>query len=109
MPVKFCRHCGQDYCHVLRSDRRFLPHPIGIADSGDDNHPGYLMPTTAHIDPAWIMGYDLYPMDTLAYKKVFLREAIDREYVIFFEHDPTIAAGVIRERDGRRIVEPASA
>ncbi len=28
-----------------------------------------LMPTAAHVDVAWIMGYDLYPMDTLAYKK----------------------------------------
>jgi len=64
-----------------------------------------LMPTTAHVDEPWIMGYDLYPMDTLTYKKRFLREAIDGEYVIFFEHDPGIAAGVIRERDGRKTVE----
>ena len=27
------------------------------------------MPTTAHVPDAWIMGYDLYPMDTLAAKK----------------------------------------
>jgi glyoxylase-like metal-dependent hydrolase (beta-lactamase superfamily II) len=67
-----------------------------------------LMPTTAHIDPAWIMGYDLYPMDTLVYKKRFLREAIDREYVIFFEHDPAIAAGIIREQGGRKRVEPVT-
>jgi glyoxylase-like metal-dependent hydrolase (beta-lactamase superfamily II) len=65
-----------------------------------------LVPTTAHIDEAWIMGYDLYPMDTLAYKRTFIREAIEREYVIFFEHDPTIAAGVIREENGRKRVEP---
>ena len=64
-----------------------------------------LMPTTAHVDAPWIMGYDLYPMDTLAYKKRFLREAIAGEYVIFFEHDPAIAAGIIRERDGRLAVE----
>jgi glyoxylase-like metal-dependent hydrolase (beta-lactamase superfamily II) len=65
-----------------------------------------LLPTTAHIDTPWIMGYDLYPMDTLAYKKRFVREAIEREYVIFFEHDPAIAAGIIREKDGRKYVEP---
>lgn len=67
-----------------------------------------LIPTTAHVDEAWIMGYDLYPMDTLAYKKRFVREAIEREYVIFFEHDPSIPAGVIRESDGRKRVEPVS-
>jgi glyoxylase-like metal-dependent hydrolase (beta-lactamase superfamily II) len=65
-----------------------------------------LIPTTAHVDAAWIMGYDLYPMDTLAYKKRFLREAIDGEYVIFFEHDPSIPAGVIREQGGKKHVEP---
>jgi len=34
-----------------------------------------------------------------------IREAIDREYLVFFEHDPHIAAGYIRERDGKRFVE----
>jgi glyoxylase-like metal-dependent hydrolase (beta-lactamase superfamily II) len=65
-----------------------------------------LIPTTAHVDVPWIMGYDLYPMDTLEFKRAFVREAIDREYVIFFEHDPAIAAGYIRERAGRPYVEP---
>jgi glyoxylase-like metal-dependent hydrolase (beta-lactamase superfamily II) len=65
-----------------------------------------MIPTTAHVDEPWIMGYDLYPMETLAFKKRFVREAIDREYLIFFEHDPTIAAGYIREKDGKKYVEP---
>ncbi|HVQ43034.1 MAG TPA: MBL fold metallo-hydrolase [Vicinamibacterales bacterium] len=65
-----------------------------------------LIPTTAHVDEPWIMAYDLYPMDTLAFKKQFVREAIAREYVIFFEHDPAIPAGIIRERQGRKFVEP---
>ena len=64
-----------------------------------------LIPTTAHLDEPWIMGYDLYPMDTLHYKQRFIREAIDGEYVVFFEHVPAIPAGIIRERDGRRSIE----
>jgi glyoxylase-like metal-dependent hydrolase (beta-lactamase superfamily II) len=67
-----------------------------------------LMPTSAHVDAPWIMGYDLYPMDTLIFKKRFLREAIDGEYVIFFEHDPAMAAGIIREKNGRLNVEPVN-
>ena len=51
------------------------------------------------------MGYDLYPMETLAFKTAFSREAIEREYLIFFEHDPSIAAGFIRESGGKRSVE----
>jgi glyoxylase-like metal-dependent hydrolase (beta-lactamase superfamily II) len=64
-----------------------------------------LIPTTAHIDNAWVMSYDLYPMETLAFKRAFIREAIDREFLIFFEHDPEVAAGFIREANGRRHVE----
>ncbi len=65
-----------------------------------------LIPTTAHIQDPWIMGYDLFPMETLAVKKRVIREAIAREHLIFFEHDPLVAAGYIREKDGRRYVEP---
>jgi len=64
-----------------------------------------LMPTTAHVDVPWIMGYDLYPVETLEFKRAFLREAIEREYIIFFEHDPVIAAGYIREKGRRLYVE----
>jgi glyoxylase-like metal-dependent hydrolase (beta-lactamase superfamily II) len=65
-----------------------------------------LIPTTAHVDPPWIMAYDLYPMETLEFKRAFVREAIEGEYLVFFEHDPAIAAGIIREKAGRPIVEP---
>ena len=34
-----------------------------------------------------------------------VREAIEREYLIFFEHDPDVAAGYIREVSGRKHVE----
>jgi glyoxylase-like metal-dependent hydrolase (beta-lactamase superfamily II) len=67
-----------------------------------------LMPTAAHVDDPWIMAYDLYPMDTLAFKKPFVREAIAGEYLVFFEHDPAVTAGFIREEAGRRRVEPAA-
>ena len=66
-----------------------------------------MIPTTAHIDEPWIMGYDLYPMDTLEFKRAFLREAVDRGHLVFFEHDPDIAAGYLRERDGKIVVERA--
>jgi glyoxylase-like metal-dependent hydrolase (beta-lactamase superfamily II) len=64
-----------------------------------------MIPTSAHVPDAWIMGYDLYPMDTLAFKRDFIREAIEQEYLIFFEHDPSLAAGIIREADRKRTVE----
>jgi len=64
-----------------------------------------LVPTLAHLDPPWIMGYDLYPLEALEAKKRIVAEAIAGEYVIFFEHDPAIRAGVIRLVGGKPRVE----
>jgi glyoxylase-like metal-dependent hydrolase (beta-lactamase superfamily II) len=67
-----------------------------------------LLPTSAHVDVPWIMAYDLYPMETLEFKRAFVKEAIEREYVVFFEHDPVIAAGIIRQEGRRLYVEAIS-
>jgi glyoxylase-like metal-dependent hydrolase (beta-lactamase superfamily II) len=92
---------------VVRTGGHTMHHQIVFIESGGRTavFTADLVPTAAHIDEPWIMGYDLYPMDTLAFKRTFIREAIDREYLIFFEHDPDIAAGYIREKDGRKHVE----
>ena len=96
---------------VVRTGGHTMHHQIVMIESAGRTavFAADLMPTTAHVDEPWIMGYDLYPMDTLAFKRRFVREAIDREYLIFFEHDPRVAAGYIREKDGRKVVEPVLA
>jgi methylmalonyl-CoA epimerase len=66
-----------------------------------------LIPTTAHVPDAWIMGYDLHPLDTLAAKQRFVKEALEQNILVFFQHDPAVAAGYISETSGRRIVSPA--
>jgi methylmalonyl-CoA epimerase len=66
-----------------------------------------LMPTTAHLGDAWIMGFDLFPLDTLSVKKAFLEEATADGTLVFFEHDPSLAAGYIRQENGKRRVVPA--
>ena len=66
-----------------------------------------MYPTSVHLPDPWVMGYDLYPVDTLAFKRAFSREAIERDYLVFFEHDPSMAAGYLREANGRRSVERA--
>jgi methylmalonyl-CoA epimerase len=66
-----------------------------------------LIPTTAHLPDAWVMGYDLFPLDTMASKQQFAKEAIDKKILVFFEHDPVIAAGYLQEEGGkRRVIEP---
>ena len=92
---------------VVRSGGHTGQHQVIFLESGGRTgvFVADMIPTAAHLENAWVMGYDLFPMDTLAFKRRFIREAIDREYLIFFEHDPLIAAGYIREKDGRRYVE----
>ena len=93
---------------VVRTGGHTMHHEIVFIESAGRTavFAADLMPTTAHVDEPWIMAYDLYPMDTLAFKRAFVREAIEREYLIFFEHDPAVAAGYIREQGGRKFVEP---
>lgn len=92
---------------VVRTGGHTMHHQIVVIESAGETaiFAADLMPTTAHVDAPWIMGYDLYPMDTLRFKRTFIREAVSHEYLIFFEHDPKIAAGFIRESDGRKRVE----
>jgi glyoxylase-like metal-dependent hydrolase (beta-lactamase superfamily II) len=92
---------------VVRTGGHCRHHQIVVIESRDETavFTADLIPTAAHIDEPWIMGYDLYPMETLVFKRAFVREAIEREYLIFFEHDPEIAAGYIREVNGRKHVD----
>jgi methylmalonyl-CoA epimerase len=90
-----------------RSGGHTKHHQVVVIESGRRTavFAADMYPTAVHLPAPWIMGYDLYPMDTLAFKRAFAREAIDGEYLIFFEHDPSMAAGVVREQHGKPFVE----
>ena len=47
-----------------------------------------LLPSAAHIPIPYVMAYDMFPLTTINEKKSFLREAIENNYILFFEHDP---------------------
>lgn len=47
-----------------------------------------LLPSAGHVPLAYVMGYDTRPLVTLREKDVFLKEAADQGYILFFEHDP---------------------
>jgi glyoxylase-like metal-dependent hydrolase (beta-lactamase superfamily II) len=49
-----------------------------------------LLPSVAHIPVPYIMAYDTRPLDTLKEKKSFLAEAQQKDFILFFEHDPEI-------------------
>jgi glyoxylase-like metal-dependent hydrolase (beta-lactamase superfamily II) len=47
-----------------------------------------LLPSVGHLPIPYVMAYDMFPLQTLTEKKLFLNEALEKEYVLYFEHDP---------------------
>jgi glyoxylase-like metal-dependent hydrolase (beta-lactamase superfamily II) len=60
-----------------------------------------LIPMRAHIPYAWIMGYDLYPAETLENKKRLLKQAVDENWLCLFYHDPDEPLCRLIEKDGK--------
>jgi glyoxylase-like metal-dependent hydrolase (beta-lactamase superfamily II) len=52
-----------------------------------------LIPTSHHVPLPWIMGYDLYPTETLAFKKSILPQAGEEKWLCLFYHDPETPLG----------------
>ncbi len=46
-----------------------------------------LIPSTGHVKPNYVMGYDIRPLETMKERTAFLKEAVDNNYYMFFEHD----------------------
>jgi glyoxylase-like metal-dependent hydrolase (beta-lactamase superfamily II) len=46
-----------------------------------------LLPSVGHLPIAYVMGYDMQPLLTLQEKEAFLNEAVQNDYILFFEHD----------------------
>jgi len=67
-----------------------------------------LIPTTAHIDITWGMGFDLYPLDTIESKKLYYAQAIPEKWLTVFTHDPkTPWAYVEKDEAGKMVARPA--
>ena len=49
-----------------------------------------LLPSVAHIPIPYVMAYDTRPLETLVEKKSFLAEALEKDFILFFEHDREI-------------------
>ncbi len=82
-------HSRSMQCVRLEQNGRTL---FGFAD---------LVPTRAHVPFAWIMGYDLYPVETLEAKKRLLPQAAREDWLCFFYHDPEAPLCRVIEEDGK--------
>ncbi|CAN5794037.1 MBL fold metallo-hydrolase [soil metagenome] len=95
---------------VLRTPGHTPHHQSVLIRSGGDVacYLADVIPTAAHLPLPWIMGYDVEPLVTLESKRVLLEQARKEEWLLVFEHDPTVAWGRL-EREGQRpqLVAPA--
>ena len=57
-------------------------------DKGSLVYMADLLPSVGHIPIPYVMGYDMQPLITLNEKELFLQEAVQKNYTLFFEHDP---------------------
>jgi glyoxylase-like metal-dependent hydrolase (beta-lactamase superfamily II) len=66
-----------------------------------------LIPSAGHLPVPYVMGYDTRPLDTLKEKESILKTALENDWKLFFEHDPTIEC-VSLERTERGIRQKES-
>jgi len=67
-----------------------------------------LIPTTHHLDPTWVMGYDLYPLTCIDNRHRFYAEAIPEKWLVVFTHDHDTPWAYVEMGDkGRPVARPA--
>ena len=90
---------------VLKTPGHNRNHQCVLIESEDKKavYLGDLVPTASHIPLPYIMGYDLFPLETLENKKRILNKAADEGWLLIFEHDPKIKTGCLK-RDGGKLV-----
>ena len=65
-----------------------------------------LFPTRHHLPLAWIMAYDLYPLQTLETKRKWMRTIVADGWIVVFGHDPDVPAATLYERENKVAFEP---
>jgi glyoxylase-like metal-dependent hydrolase (beta-lactamase superfamily II) len=59
-----------------------------------------LVPTPSHLKTPYVMGYDLYPAQTMEVKPKVLRQAFEEQWLLVFEHAARIKAGYLKQVEG---------
>ena len=75
---------------------------ISLTRSGETLYGFFdMIPMRPHLSPAWIMSYDLYPTETLEFKKRILPQALAENWICHLYHDPEVPLCRLAEIDGR--------
>lgn len=71
---------------------------------------GDLIPTVSHLPLPYVMGYDLFPIQTLETKRWVLDRAFEERWLLLFEHDPVVQGGrVRRDQEGKYFLREVTA
>lgn len=60
-----------------------------------------MIPTRHHLPLPWIMSYDLYPTETLEFKKRILPQALEENWICHFYHDEEMPLCRLAEVNGK--------
>jgi glyoxylase-like metal-dependent hydrolase (beta-lactamase superfamily II) len=58
-----------------------------------------LLPSAGHIPIPYVMAYDMQPLISMQEKKSFLKEALEKDYILFFEHDPNYECCTLQQTE----------
>ncbi len=85
-----------DGIYVIKTGGHTVGHQIVLIQSEGESccYLGDLIPTLSHLKIPYIMGYDLFPLETMRVKEEILKMAKKEKWYLIFEHDPNI--GIIR-------------
>jgi glyoxylase-like metal-dependent hydrolase (beta-lactamase superfamily II) len=84
-------------------------HQVVIVESQGKTaaYVGDLIPSTAHLNPTWVMAYDLAPITSIENRKRYYQSAIPEGWLTVFTHEPQTPWGVIQKDEaGRYISQP---
>ncbi|MBI3553207.1 MAG: MBL fold metallo-hydrolase [Elusimicrobia bacterium] len=62
---------------------------------------GDTVPTRAHVPLPYIMAYDLFPLDTLDFKRNLYERALKGDWLLLFDHDATMRSAKLALEGGR--------
>ncbi len=93
--VRWFVSCGHTFYQLLPV---FFDARLALMFTGD------VVPTAAHLRHAWVMAYDLQPLETIAEKHRIYAACRDEQWILAFPHDPAIAGARIAFERGHPVV-----
>ena len=110
--VELLRHYGEiqavdgdgkivDGVAVVLSGGHTRGHQVVFIDGGKETmlYPGDIIPTVVHLRPPYIGAVDSFPLDTLTQKGAIIKECVEKDRYLAYDHDFEIRIGKLVRED----------